>query len=316
LLNAHTGIVALTDSMRARNPKFSVVVATRARLPQLQACLHSIANLRYPREQFEVVVVNDGSPPLPEGALRAFRDRLDVRCIDQLWAGPAAARNNGASHARGELIAFTDDDCTVAPDWLTVFEQALREQPEALVGGSPRNAVEADIFASASQLLVDYLYEYYHSRTDSRGPRFFSSNNMCARADLLRQLGPFDTSFRLPAGEDRDLCDRWTFAGRPLRYCPQAIVHHWHRMSLRPFTRQHLNYGRGAMVFHAARARRQNSRLRIEPLRFYAGLVTYPLSKVGGIRGALLVALLGWSQVMNAVGYFLEKAKSRRGGKA
>lgn len=298
--------------MGTRNPKFSVIVPTRARLPQLRACLQSLANLDYPRDQFEVVVVNDGSPPLREGELLPFRDRLDVRCIDQAWAGPAAARNNGVSHALGAFLAFTDDDCTVAPDWLTAFERTLGEQPEALVGGYPSNAVEEDACATASQMLVDYLYEYYHSDTDIRGPRFFTSNNMCARADLLRQLGPFDTSFRLPAGEDRDLCDRWAFAGLSLRYCPEALVHHWHRMSLRSFTRQHRNYGRGAMVFHAARARRQNAPIRMEPLRFYLGLVTYPLRKVGGLRGALLVLLLAWSQVVNAVGFFLEKTKRRR----
>ena len=287
-----------------------MIVPTRARLPQLRACLQALANLDYPREQFEVVVVNDGSPALPASELRAIRDRLDVRCIDQAWAGPAAARNNGVRHARGALIAFTDDDCTVAADWLSVFEQALQEQPEVLVGGYSRNAVEKDVCATASQMLVDYLYEYYHAGAHSRGPGFFTSNNMCARADLLRRLGPFDTAFRLPAGEDRDLCDRWTFAGYRLQYCPLAIVDHWHRMNFRAFTRQHLNYGRGAMLFHSARAHRQNAPMQIEPLRFYSGLVTFPLSRRTGMRAALLVLLLVWSQVVNAAGFFLEKGRS------
>lgn len=290
----------------------SVIVPTRARLPQLRACLQSLANLDYPREKYEVLVVNDGSPRLPEAELVAFQGRLDVRCIDQAWAGPAAARNNGVSHARGALIAFTDDDCTVSANWLSEFVLAIREQPDALAGGYSRNALEDDVCASASQLLVDYLYDYYHSDAGGRGPRFFTSNNMCARSDLLRALGPFDTAFRLPAGEDRDLCDRWTFTGHTLRYCPQAIVHHWHRMSFRSFTRQHLNYGRGAMAFHSARAARQNAPVRVEPLRFYTGLVTYPLKRASGLRAVVLVALLAWSQVVNATGYFLERAKSQR----
>ena len=290
---------------------FSVIVPTRARLPQLRACLQSLANLEYQRDQFEVIVVNDGSPKLPENELLAFQAQLDVRCVDQAWAGPAAARNNGVSHARGLLIAFTDDDCTVAANWLSLFEQVLREQPDALVGGHSRNALNDDVCATASQLLVDYLYDYYHSDSGGRGPRFFTSNNICARADLLRAMGPFDTSFRLPGGEDRDLCDRWAFAGQPLRYCPQAIVHHWHQMSFRSFTRQHLNYGRGAMAFHAARAQRQKVPVRIEPLRFYSGLVAYPLTRARGLRAVLLVSLLAWSQVVNAAGYFLERARSR-----
>lgn len=289
----------------------SVIVPTRARLPQLRACLQSLANLDYPREKYEVIVVNDGSPKLPDNELLALQEQLDVRCVDQAWAGPAAARNNGVRHARGRWIAFTDDDCTVAANWLSVFEQVLMEHPDALAGGHTRNALDDDICATASQLLVDYLYDYYHSGAAGRGPRFFTSNNMCARTDLLRAMGPFDPSFRLPAGEDRDLCDRWTFAGHPLRYCPQAIVHHWHRMSFRSFTRQHLNYGRGAMAFHTARAQRQKVPMRIEPLRFYSGLVTYPRTKARGLRAVSLVVLLAWSQVVNAAGYFLERTRWR-----
>ena len=298
------------DPIDVAAPLFSVVVPSRARLPQLRACLRSLANLNFPTERYEVIVVNDGATALPEGELRAFGDTLDIVAVDQPWAGPATARNNGVMRARGAFVAFTDDDCTVAPDWLSVLEAETREHPDALLGGRAINALDDNSFATASQMLVDYLYEYYHRSAGGRGPRFFASNNMCARTGLLRQLGGFDTSFRLAAGEDRDLCDRWMSAGFELEYCPDAVVHHRHGMTFRSFTRQHLNYGRGAWAFHAARARRISAHIRIEPLRFYSGLVMYPLTMSSGSKAALLILLLAWSQVVNAAGFFMERARA------
>ena len=88
----------------------SIVIPTYGRPDQLAACLDSLEALDYPRDRFEVIVVDDGSPqPLPPygGALR-------VTLVRQAHAGPAAARNTGAAASRGRWLAFTDDDCRPA----------------------------------------------------------------------------------------------------------------------------------------------------------------------------------------------------------
>lgn len=289
---------------------FSIVVPTRARLARLRVCLDALANSEYPKDQFEVIVVNDGSEALSTADLAQFHGRLDVVAVEQAWAGPAAARNNGAMRARGNYVAFTDDDCAVARDWLRVLEATIRAHPAALIGGRTVNALPRNIYATASQMLVDYLYGYYHGGA-GRGPRFFTSNNLCVSSAGLRDLGGFDVSFKLAAGEDRDFCDRWLDAGRPLQYAPDAIVHHRNALTLRSFTRQHLNYGRGARSFHLARARRAKSRVETEPWSFYARLVAFPLANGWKLRALLLSALLAWSQVVNVAGYFLERARPR-----
>lgn len=286
-------------------PLFSVIVPTRARLTQLRRCLDALAGQQYPRDDFEVIVVNDGSPPLPAEELAAFAGRLTLRSIDQPWGGPATARNTGIRHARGRWIAFTDDDCAPVPDWLASFARQLEAHPEALVGGHVCNALEHDPYATASQLLVDYLYAY-HARARSRGPAFFTSNNFAGAADTVRTLGGFDAGFSLPAGEDRDFCDRWQATGAPLHYCAEAEVRHFHAMTLRAFTRQHYRYGRGAWTFHSARVQRGSGPRRFEPFAFYSGLVTYPLRVMRGPQALVPLALLCWSQVVNAYGYFDE----------
>lgn len=297
--------------MTAARPEVSVIVPTRARLPQLRRCLEALAQQRYPRDRFEVLVINDGSPPLPASELEAFAARLQLRWVDQAWGGPAAARNTGIREAHGQWLAFTDDDCAPDPEWLTSLVAYLTTTPDALVGGHVRNALADDACATASQLLVDYLYAYY-AQGHARGPAFFTSNNFAGRAETVRALGGFDTGFRLPAGEDRDFSDRWRATGSPLVYCPAAVVWHYHAMSLRAFTRQHRNYGRGAWTFHRARAQRGGTPRELEPLRFYTGLVIYPLRMVRTPRALVHVALLGWAQVVNAFGYFEGWRAARR----
>jgi GT2 family glycosyltransferase len=71
-------------------------------------------------------------------------------------------------------------------------------------------------FSTASQLLIDYLYEYYN--IDSPQSLFFASNNFAVARKLFNQVGQFDLNFPLAAGEDREFCDRWLFHGYSLYY--------------------------------------------------------------------------------------------------
>jgi glycosyltransferase involved in cell wall biosynthesis len=295
-------------SMKA--PRFSVIIPARARLPQLRRCLAALAAQTLAREEFEVVIVNDGFPPLSDVELDAFRERLAIRSISQEWGGPAAARNTGIREAQGACLAFTDDDCAPAPDWLSTLDSALRATPDALVGGHVRNALDDNVFSEASQLLIDFLYDRFDSSA-TRGPRFFTSNNFAGAKASFRALGGFDTSFRLAAGEDRDLTDRWQAAGWPHVYARDALVQHHHVMSFRSFTRQHLTYGRGAWTFHQARARRQAGVRQTEAPSFYVALLGYPLQRGRTRRPLVQVALLAWSQGVNALGYLLEKLRTR-----
>lgn len=275
---------------------------------ELRACLESLAALNYPRDAFEVVVVDDGGDAA-DNAASAFGDTLNVRIIAQRHAGPATARNRGVGHARGEYMAFTDDDCLADPDWLTALERALIEQPQAIVGGATHNVGGSSIYARASQGIVDFLYEYY-SATNT-GARFFATNNLGCRRDRLLSLGGFDESFPRAAAEDRDLCERWSEAGRPFHFAGEAKITHVLRVSLSRYVRQHFRYGQGANYLHRARARRGKSLPRLEPLRFYYRLVTYPLRAGTGLSGLLMLALAAVSQVVYGLGYYSERALAR-----
>ncbi|MBK6393891.1 MAG: glycosyltransferase [Betaproteobacteria bacterium] len=228
-------------------PSISVVVPTFGRPQELRGCLEALAALDYPRDRYEVVVVDDGSdPPVVPWAGAADPGCASAGCARN--AGPAA-RNAGARAATGEILAFTDDDCRPASDWLSAIAAALARDPEALCGGTTTNALEHSACSVASHAIVDVAIEHLHAGGDDL--RFFPSNNLALRADAFASIGGFDEAFR--TAEDRDLCDRWLREGRPLVRAPLAKVA---PAVLSPRLWRQPGYGRGACRLHRERFRR------------------------------------------------------------
>ena len=299
-------------------PSFSVIVPTYNRLSQLTLCLQSLANLRYPTDRYEVIIVDDGGSVAIDPVVASFNERLDVTLIRQENAGPATARNTGAKHAKGDFLAFTDDDSAPAPDWLLMFAEQFAVTPNHLIGGRTLNALPKNLYSVASQQLIAYLYDYYNSKAKDQNATpavFFTSNNLAIPTKSFHSVGGFDITFPLAAGEDRELCDRWLYFGHKMTYVPQAIMYHAHAMTLRSFWCQHFNYGRGAFYFHQKRGNRNQDRIKVEPLGFYLNLLSYPFSKSYSLRGIVLVLLLLCSQIANVLGYFWEKLGKRIFGK-
>lgn len=291
-------------------PFFSVIIPTYRRPRQLAACLQSFTRLDYSRDCFEVIVVVDGSEMPPEATIAAFRDQLDVTLLWQPNAGPAVARNTGAAQAKGQFLAFTDDDCRPAPDWLKSLAVCFAKDPDCLIGGRTINALPDNPYSCASQLLIDYLYSYYNADPDQA--RFLTSNNLALAADHFRAIGGFDSTYPRAAAEDRELCDRWLFHGRRMIYAPDALVYHAHHMTFWTFWRQHFNYGRGAYFFHHLRARRGNGRINIEPPSFYLMMLRFPIVQARYGRALSLTGLLVLTQIANASGFFWERGRRTR----
>jgi GT2 family glycosyltransferase len=290
--------------------EFSVVVPTRDRHMQLAACLEAIAHLRYPPSRFEVLVVDDGSCVSIEPVLTPYRDTLQLTLLSQASGGPAQARNRGAAAARGRFLAFIDDDCRPAPDWLDRLAACLEASPGVIAGGPTVNALDRNSYATASQTLIGYLYEYFNR--DPRKPWFLASSNLALAATNFRAIGGFDCSYPTAAAEDRDLCDRLQERGHAMSYAPQAVVHHAHTLSLFSFWKQHFGYGRGARRYWRARRRRSGKPMRVEPPNFYSGLLAYPLRQRHILNPWAVAALLLLSQVANAAGFLWEWIVEKR----
>jgi GT2 family glycosyltransferase len=287
---------------------FSIVIPTFGRPDKLRACLEALTRLDYPGDRFEVVVVDDGNDVALEPVVAAVRGRVDVTLLRRPHGGAAAARNSGAARARGRLLAFTDDDCAPAPDWLDKLGRRFARAPSAvMIGGRTVNALTGNVYSTASQLVVDAGYA--HLNGNPGRARFLAAANLALPAEAFRALGGFDESF--VTSEDRELCGRWESRGHRMVYAPEAIVYHAHDLTLTSFWRQHFAYGRGAFLMQQARARHGWEQFRPDP-GYYARLLRTPFSRTSRVAAVRLAALLLVSQSASAAGLIAEWARQRR----
>lgn len=291
--------------MAAVAPFVSVVVPTYRRPDQLVRCLEALAGVDYPCDRLEVLVVDDGGG-VAEPSLGRRWDRLAVTLVEAPHRGPAAARNLGAERARGEFVAFTDDDCMPTAGWLRSLTAALAEGSDQAVGGRTVNALPESRGAEASQFILDCVYGHYNA--DAHRARFFASNNLALPVSLFRALGGFDPGFATSGGEDRDFCDRLVHQGYRLGYASGALVCHAHPLGLRGFWRQSFAYGRGAWRFHRESRRRGSGSVRNQR-GFYALVAREALRRARRMPAGRWAGLIGWLvvwQVANAAGFARE----------
>lgn len=283
--------------------EFSVVIPTFERPEYLRELLKALSKQSLDGA-FEVIVVNDGGEPLGP-IVQPFQDSLLLKLLRQPNGGPAKARNLGAHSASGRWLVFVDDDCVPTETWLDKMLEACHSRPSCAIGGRVVNLLSHNAYAEASQLLVDFLYEYYQ---DGRRGRFFTTNNLAVPKERFWEVGGFDEGFSGAAAEDREFCDRWSYCGNDLFYEPGIVVGHAHGLTLAGFLGQHFGYGCGARRYWKLRRERSGDGAMFEPGKFYAGLLSYPTRRYGrsarGFRTTLLFAL---AQLANAAGYFLGK---------
>lgn len=286
-------------------PWFSIIVPTYARPRQLVQCLTAIADMDYPHDRFEVIVVDDGSGALTEQAALAFRDRFELKFRTQSHGGPARARNAGALAAETDMLAFTDDDCRPAKDWLNALADGARMHPGQMIGGRVINELPQNIYARTSDVLADLTHKHYNEV--AKGTTFLSSNNLALPAAQFRDVGGFDEAFTTAAAEDRDFCDRWLSHGYKMTYMPDAIVYHAHALTLCTFWKQQFNYGRGAYSYRRAKYQRGPG-LREPNGRLYLSILSHPFAAGDETlrHRFALGALLYASQVAVGSGFCLE----------
>ncbi|HKP16809.1 MAG TPA: glycosyltransferase [Gemmatimonadaceae bacterium] len=295
------------DQPRRPGPRFTVIVPTFDRPGPLAACVRALRALERPGGTLEIVIVNDGGRPPSAEVVRGAETGLEIRVIEQRNAGPASARNAGAAAARGEWLAFTDDDCLPDTAWLSAFDAALRATPDALAGGRTVNAFPDSVFADTSQRLADFVSSYFDGGATGR---FFTSNNIAVSRQGFLDAGGFDARFPFSAGEDRELCDRWSAQGRPSVTVKEAVVGHAHRLSARRFLRQHFTYGRGAVAFRRVRAE-SGRPVRID-LSFYVRSLSFALHGGEMGRGVVRAMLTALAHAAYAAGLLWESRRRAR----
>jgi GT2 family glycosyltransferase len=290
------------QSLRPHELPVTVIVPTYRRPESLSNCLAALSECA--DVPHEVIVVDDGSPQPVEPVVLNFRKKLNVRCLRQSNAGPATARNLGASLAKTDFIAFTDDDCEPERQWLSKLIEPLYTRPDALVGGRSENTLTKNIYSETSQDLLSFIYDWADQKEE--GFDFFATNNLACSKEYFEKIGGFDRTFPLAAAEDRDLGLRWKARDWPLVYRKDAVVGHSHELTLKKYWLQQVNYGKGASHLRTRNAERHAASVDFEGLSFYLAMQNYPFRRVkqdAMKRSALLVL----SQIALAAGFLSDR---------
>lgn len=228
--------------MSSSTPSVSVIIPVYNGAHTIAACLESMLNQTYPPDAYEVIVVENGSTDNTS----AIVQRYPVRLLHSEERGPACARNLGIAESEADIVAFTDADCIVDPDWLSELVGPYADPQIGGVGGAILAYAHADrtiveMFSDENAPLVNFI-----SGEDEFLPHLYTANASYRRS-LLSKVGGFNPN--LVTGEDVDISWRVQLqTGAKLHYVPQAIVHHHHRSTRTALARQYRQYGFGEIV--------------------------------------------------------------------
>jgi glycosyltransferase involved in cell wall biosynthesis len=198
-------------------PRVSVIVPVYNGEGTIEECVESIFALSFPRDEIELLLIDNDSSDGTAAILDRFRG--DAKILSEKKRGPSAARNRGLANASGDIIAFTDADCTVHREWLTHLIEPLTEERAGISGGtilSKRPCNDVEEFGERihdHRLAIEY---------DS--PPYAITMNWASPRAVLEEVGWFDEE--LLRCEDCDLSYRILAAGYRIAYAPDAIIYH------------------------------------------------------------------------------------------
>jgi glycosyltransferase involved in cell wall biosynthesis len=214
----------------------SVIIPAYNAESTIGRCLQALTNQSYPADSYEVIVVDDGSTDGTAGIAQDFA----VRYIRQENQGPAAARNNGAQQARGEIILFTDADCVPDVDWIREMANPF-DKPELMAVKGAYRSRQKSIVARFAQLEFEERFAKLEKAGSTDMVDTYSAG---FRSRQFLEMNGFDTSFPVANNEDTELSYRMSKSGHKMVFNPRAVVYHLsHPDSVRKYAR--LKFWRG-----------------------------------------------------------------------
>jgi glucosyl-dolichyl phosphate glucuronosyltransferase len=214
--------------------RWTIIICTFNRARDLAEALERLRRLSYPEDQFEIVVVDNAStdetPEVIGAASVKIRNLVSVR---EDIPGLSRARNKGIATARGEFVAFIDDDAWAAENWLSALDSGFNDEETACVGGKVEAVWPQDVPPS---WLPERLYGFYSivdygERRFLHYPDYPAGTNIAFRKAIFQNVGYFNDKVgrigeSLLSMEEVDICLRMERAGFKVAYLPEAIVYH------------------------------------------------------------------------------------------
>jgi glycosyltransferase involved in cell wall biosynthesis len=208
-------------------------------LDELAECLGRLSGQTWPRDQTELIVIDNGCP----GIERVLAPHPHVRLVREEQPGSYAARNAGLRIARGEVLAFTDADCLPEPGWLACGAAGVADgQPTSVVTGPIRLVTPRPPGVSPTAYLYSAALSFVPKGAHPTGG-FGATANLIVRRATMDAVGPFDASFK--SGGDWDWGRRAAELGFRTRFDPELCVGHQARPTVGSILRRELRLAGG-----------------------------------------------------------------------
>lgn len=219
-------------------PKVSIVIPALNEERMIRESLCALTRSECPPENFEVLVVDNGSSDGTVESACSFAKLLDIQVFQEKYVCISALRNIGARHARGEILAFLDADCIVGTDWLTRVISVTSDRKRSVLGayyGLPQNST-----------WVARTWHRYHYSNKQGEVSYLPGGNLVIRRDDFLRIGGFDESIQ--TNEDYEVCQRaWNSGLRVIAVPEIAVIHLGTAQNLGAFYRKQRWHGRDVL---------------------------------------------------------------------
>lgn len=264
--------------------KYSFVIPVFNRPDEVRELLESMTRQTF--NDFEVIIVEDGSVTPCKEVCEQFSNRLDIHYYYKENSGPGQSRNYGAERAQGQWLIVLDSDVVLPDGYLAAADAMLRTQHADISAWGGPDAAHPDF--TPVQKAISYSMTSFFTTGGIRGGRakldkfYPRSYNMGIRREVYQQLGGFS---KMRFGEDIDFSYRIVEAGNKTTLIPEAWVWHKRRTDFRKFYRQVYNSGI-ARINLEKRHPRTMKLVHLLPMVFTVGVIALVLLFVGGLLTA------------------------------
>ncbi|MEO8582129.1 MAG: glycosyltransferase [Patescibacteria group bacterium] len=234
--------------------KFSIIIPTKDRQDVLIATLLSLAKVDYPVENYEVIVVDNGSQDQTLQILKNVQKKIkNLTFLTENNPGVSFARNTGIKHARFPHLIFIDDDVEVKKTFLKGYQLAWQAYPECCaIGGKIRPFLPNRQFSKDQKRTIQkqtWCFSHYDNGNQDRelhlGELLFGPNMSFKK---MKEINMFDTrlgrkifdSYCLKA-EEYELCSRLIMQNRKIMYVANPDIEVAHRISVQQFTEAYIS---------------------------------------------------------------------------
>ncbi len=228
---------------------FSLIIPVYNRPEEIHELLESVSQTTY-NEEFEIVIVEDGSTIRCENVIEKYKSKLKISYYFKDNSGPGASRNYGMKKARGDYFIIFDSDCIIPKQYLSEVETALKNNYVDCFGG-PDRALKS---FSSTQKAINFAMTSFLTTGGIRGgsekidkfqPRSF---NMGISKKAFEASNGFGN---IHPGEDPDLTIRLWKLGFETKLFSKAFVYHKRRIDWEKFTIQVTKFGKARPILNS-----------------------------------------------------------------